>query len=174
VSRVVADGLPPHWEEPLPTLTGRAWAFGPRLTAADVLPDRVAAFTASEARRHLFADLDPTLAARIAPGDVLVTEEHAWAQPDRSAALPALAAAGIVALIGRVIAPVLERAALDAGIVAVVLDAPHFIHTGDRLRVDLEAAKVVNLSSGDRAAIRNLDETRRRALRVALAAAGRV
>jgi len=43
-----------------------------------------------------------------------------------------------------------------------------FVHTGDRIRIDLEAAKIVNLSSGDRAALRGLDERRRAALRALL------
>jgi 3-isopropylmalate dehydratase small subunit len=155
-------GRLPEWETPLPTLTGRAWAFGTRLAAHDVLPARFATANPAAARRHLFADLDAGLAARLAPGDVVVAEEHDDAA---GPALAALQAAGVVALVGRTFPPTLERAALAAGIVTVALDAPHFVHTGDRLRIDLEAAKVVNLSSGDRAAIRNLDERRRAALR---------
>jgi len=32
------------------------------------------------------------------------------------------------------------------------------IHTGERLRVDLEGSRVVNMSSGDRYPIRNVDD----------------
>lgn len=160
---------PPEWEETLPTLTGRAWAFGTRLDATHVLPSRFAAMSARGARPHLFADLAPSLAAAIVPGDVVVAEEHDGTAAAALPALGALHAAGVVALVGRAFAPSIERAALTAGIVTVTLDAPAFIHTGDRLRIDLEAAKVVNLSSGDRAAIRDLDEPRRAALRAMLA-----
>lgn len=161
-------GSQPEWERPLPTLTGRAWAFGMQLAATDVLPARFAAAGPSVSRRHLFADLDAGLAARLGAGDIVVAEEHEGTPAAARAALVALRAAGVVALVGRRFAPALEDGALAAGLVAVVLDAPTFIHTGDRIRIDLEAAKVVNLSSGDRAAIRNLDEPRRTALRAML------
>jgi len=155
----------PEWEEPLPTLTVRAWAFGTVLAATDVLPARFAVLTDREARAHLFADVDAGLAARLAPADVLVAEEH---HGDDQAARPALAAlrvAGVVALVGRRLSASITRAADAIGIVAVTVDAPAFIHTGDRLRIDLEAAKIVNLSSGDRAAIRNLTDAYRVVLR---------
>ncbi len=174
------DSAAAPWEEPLPTLTGRAWAFGTILTLADVLPPRFAALAATEARRHVLGDIDPEWAAHVAAGDVVCVEElHAGAHHDPApppladvdvAALIALAQAGVTALIAHRYAEGIEDAALAAGIVPVSLDAPAFMHTGDRVRVDLEAAKIVNLSSGDRAAIRNLDEPRRAAVRAMLRA----
>jgi 3-isopropylmalate dehydratase small subunit len=136
-----------------------------RLTSTDILPARFATASAAAARQYLFADLDGALAARIAPGDVVVAEVHHGTADAAAAALAALRASGVVAMAAREFAPAVEAAALAAGIVTVALDAPAFIHTGDRLRIDLEAAKVVNLSSGDRVAIRNLTDERRAALR---------
>ena len=163
------------WEEPLPTLTGRAWAFGTVLTLADVLPPRFA-----EARRRVLADIDPHWAAQVAAGDVICVEElHGGDEagapmlPQTAvAALAALAQTGVAALIAQRYAAHVEDAALAAGLVPVTLDAPAFMHTGDRVRLDLEAAKIVNLSSGDRAGIRNLDEPRRAAVRAMLRARG--
>jgi hypothetical protein len=48
--------------------------------------------------------------------------------------------------------------ALAHGLPAVEVNEALAIHTGARLRVDLEGARVVNLSSGDRYPIRNLSE----------------
>ena len=168
------------WEEPLPTVTGRAWAFGTVLTLADVLPPRFAALPPAEARRRVLADIDPHWAAQVAAGDVICVEElHGGDEagapmlPQTAvAALAALAQTGVAALIAQRYAPHVEDAALAAGIVPVTLDAPAFMHTGDRVRLDLEAAKIVNLSSGDRAGIRNLDEARRAAVRAMLRARG--
>lgn len=158
-----------EWEEPLPTLTGRAWAFGMVLTAADALPDRFAALPPAEAARRVFTDLDAALASRLTSGDVVVVEELRGAAGGE-AAFAALRAAGVVAIVARRFDAGVEDAVLAAGVVAVSLDAPAFIHTGDRVRIDLEAAKIVNLSSGDRAAVRNLDDHRRAALRALLRA----
>jgi 3-isopropylmalate/(R)-2-methylmalate dehydratase small subunit len=166
------DDTPPAWEEPLPTLRGRAWAFGMGLAATDVLPERFATASPTDARRHLFGDLDRSLAAALAPGDVLVAEEHHGGDATAGPALAALAAAGVIALAGRRFDPALERAAHAAGVVILALEAPGFIHTGDRLRIDLEDGKIVNLSSGDRAAIRNLTDAYRTALRAMLGSRG--
>jgi 3-isopropylmalate dehydratase small subunit len=157
----------PEWDDPLPTVAGRAWAFGVELSAENVLPRRFAHLPPNEARRHVFADIDTGLAVALTEGDIVVADEQ-HGDEDASAALMALRAAGVVARVARRFDPALERAALDAGIVPTTVDAPAFIRTRDRVRIDLEAAKVVNLSSGDRAAIRNLDERRRSALRAIL------
>ncbi len=156
------------WEEPLPTLTGRAWSFGIQLAAADVLPPRFATAPIAEARAGLFADVDPSFASRLAPGDVVVAEEHRGGETTRQG-LAALAAAGVIALVARRFDEPVVAAALAAGIAPVTLDAPAFMHTGDRVRIDLDAAKIVNLSSGDRAPIRNLDDGLRAAIRAMLA-----
>lgn len=159
------EGPRREWEEALPTITARAWSFGMPLAATQVLPRRFAAATAAAARTHLFADLDAALAARLGPGDVLVAEEHAGDDDAAAPALAALQAAGVRALIGRRAAPAVERAALAHGVLVLVVDAPASVRTGDRLRIDLDAAKIANLSSGDRAPIRNLGEAYRAAIR---------
>ena len=168
------NGVDDHtaWEEPLPTLTGRAWAFGIGLAASDVLPPRFARESPATAAAHLFGDVDATLAARLAPGDVIVAEEQRGDATVSPPALAALAAAGVIALVARQFDAAVVDAALAAGVTAVTLDAPAFIHTGDRVRIDLDAGKIVNLSSGDRAAIRNLDDGYRAALRMLFAGAG--
>ncbi len=155
----------PNVEEPLPTLPGRAWAFGLRLTAIDLLPARYARAELATARRRLFADLDPTLAERLAVDDVLVADAFDGTADAVRPALAAIAAAGVTSLVARAFAPVVAREAFAHGVLAVVVDAPAFIHTGDRLRLDFGAGKIVNLSSGDRAAIRNLDDATHAAIR---------
>jgi hypothetical protein len=165
VSRVT----PPDSVEPLPTLEGRAWSFGLRIDAAQILTPNCAELPASEARAHVFAEVDASIAPHIGDGDVVVAEEYGGELPLVRPALTALAAAGVAALIGRVIPAPYMVAAEETGLAVVLLDAPSFAHTGDRLRLDFDAGKVVNLSSGDRAPIRNLDEAARAQFRVALA-----
>jgi 3-isopropylmalate dehydratase small subunit len=165
----VPDATPPEWDDPLPTLEGRAWSFGLRLDAEHVLAARCAALHPAEACAHLFADVDGSIAAQIADGDVVVAEEYGGDPSLVRPAVAALAAAGVQALVGRTIRSDLATAAIDSGLVVLRLDTPCFAHTGDRLRLDLDAAKVVNLSSGDRAPIRNLDDAERAQLRRMLA-----
>jgi len=142
----------------LPVLTGRAWTFADDLQAADILPLRFAGLTVGDARIRLFADLDPSLASQLASGDVLVAGQNLGIGPGAAPAASALAAAGIVAVVGTTLAPDFSTAALAAGLAPLEVDAPSIFHTGQRLRLNLEGGTIANLSSGDRQPIRNFTE----------------
>jgi 3-isopropylmalate/(R)-2-methylmalate dehydratase small subunit len=146
-------------DEPrLPVLTGRALAFADRLGAADILPARFAALPPAAAARKLFADLDGGLAAGLAPGDVLVAGQQLGAGADGPAAARALAAAGFAAVVAGSFAAGFAEAVLAAALPPLEVDAPHVFHTGQRMRINLEAGTIANLSSGDRQPIRNLTD----------------
>jgi 3-isopropylmalate/(R)-2-methylmalate dehydratase small subunit len=142
----------------LPVVTGRAWTFADALQASDILPLAAAVLPPEAATARLFATLDPTLAARFEPGDVLVAGQHLGGGPGGLAAARALRAAGIVAVVAASYAAGFSDALLEAGVPALEVDAPTVFHTGHRLRINLEAGTIANLSSGDRQPVRNLTE----------------
>ncbi|HJQ85552.1 MAG TPA: hypothetical protein VKA21_15800 [Candidatus Binatia bacterium] len=149
----MAGGWP---ELRLPVLTGRAWTFADGLRAEDILPARFAALPASEGARGLFADLDGSLATAIRANDVLVAGQDLGAGPGGDAAARALASAGVIAVVAGSFAAGFEEAVLAAGLPPLEVDAPAIFHTGQRLRLNLEAGTIANLSSGDRLPVRNL------------------
>src|SRR6185369_8068221 len=104
---------------------------------------------------------DTTIGVPLGENDVVVAEEIVGTRGLAESTLAALASAGILALVAGRFAPCIRLAAQAHGIPTLVVDTPSFLRTGDRVRLDLDAAKIVNLSSGDRAAIRNLDDTGR-------------
>jgi 3-isopropylmalate/(R)-2-methylmalate dehydratase small subunit len=142
----------------LPVLTGRAWAFADRLAAADILPARFARLPAAEGARRLFADLDAALAGQLRPGDVLVAGQHLGGGAGGTEAARALAAAGMIAVVAGSFAPGFAEAVLAAGLPPLEVDAPAIFHTGQRMRLNIEAGTIANLSSGDRQPVRNLSE----------------
>ena len=142
----------------LPVLTGRAWAFADNLASTDILPERFAALPPSDAAAHLFADLDPGLAAELRAGDVLVGGQNLGGGAQVRAAAQALRAAGVIAVVAGSFAPGFEAAIVTAGMAPLEVDAPAIFHTGQRLRLNLEAGTIANLSSGDRQPVRNLTE----------------
>ena len=142
----------------LPVLTGRAWTFADALGAADILPLRFATLAPADAARGLFADLDATLASRLASGDVLVGGQDLGHGAGGAAAARALAAAGFVAVVAASFADGFDEHCLDARLPALEVDAPAIFHTGQRMRLNLEAGTIANLSSGDRLPVRNLTE----------------
>jgi len=111
-----------------------------------------------DAANRLFADLDPNLAAQLRRGDVLVAGQALGAGGGGGAAARALAAAGMIAVVAGSFAAGFAEAALAAGLPPLEVDAPQIFHTGQRLRLNLEAGTIANLSSGDRQPIRNLGE----------------
>ena len=142
----------------LPVRSGRAWSFTDGLRASDVLPLRFGTLAPSEGREKLVADLDTALAGRIAAGDVLVAGHALGTGEGALAAARALAAAGIGAVVAASFAAGFDEALLECGVPPLAVDAPAIFHTGQRLRINLEAGTIANLSSGDRQPIRNLTE----------------
>lgn len=142
--------------------------FGLGLTGTDILSAACAHLPPTDARRHLFEDIDPALAARLGTGDVIVAEELTGTAATARPAIAALAAAGVTAIVTRSVTPEMTLAARAESVVALIVDTPSFLRTNDRVRLDLDAAKIVNLSSGDRVAIRNLDDDARACLQLAL------
>ena len=75
-----------------------------------------------------------------------------------AAAARALAAAGVIAVVAGSFAEGFAEAVLAAGVPPLEVDAPAIFHSGQRMRLNLEAGTIANLSSGDRQPIRNLTD----------------
>jgi 3-isopropylmalate dehydratase small subunit len=153
----------------VPTLFGVALTFADHLAASDVLPLRFATVSADAAATHLFADLDPGLAARVERGGILVAGHRLGHGGGGSAAAGALAKAGFVAIVAASYADGFDAHCLDAGLPPLEVDAPSVFHTGQRVRINCEAGTIANLSSGDRQPIRNATEAMLARLRALLA-----
>lgn len=152
--------LPPRADgvlepEELPYLFGRAWRFGDRVSGELILPARHRARDIGIGR-FVMSGIDPEFAAKMRPGDFVAAGiEFGWGPAVRPAAR-ALRAAGVGAVICTSFAADFFAAATDLGLPVLQVEETAAIQTGDRLRVDIEGHKVVNLSSGDRYVIRNL------------------
>jgi 3-isopropylmalate/(R)-2-methylmalate dehydratase small subunit len=137
----------------LPYLHGRAWKFGDRVSCEQILPARHRAHDFGVGR-FAMSGLDPEFSSQARPGDFLAAGVEFGRGEGIGAAVRALRRFGIGAVICRSFAG--DFAATDLGLPALQVEETAAIKTGDRLRVDVEGHKVVNLSSGDRYVIRNL------------------
>lgn len=144
------------WPRRCAVLTGCAWALGLGVTAEMILPR--AHRDAAAPARYLMAGIDPDFPARVSRGDIVVGGDDFAAGTEDDAGVCALLAAGIAATVASSYDPQFARFALARGLPAVAVNEALAIHTGERLRVDLEGSRVVNMSSGDRYPIRNVDE----------------
>jgi 3-isopropylmalate/(R)-2-methylmalate dehydratase small subunit len=139
-------------------MSGRAWVFGDRVACRQVLAEEYLDQDAAAASAFVMASLDPEFARNVAPGDFIVAGTHFAAAATHRIIPAALQRLGIAAVIARSFEPFFLRAALNIGLPALVVEETAAVKTGDRLRVDIEAHIVANLSSGDRYVIRNVDD----------------
>jgi 3-isopropylmalate/(R)-2-methylmalate dehydratase small subunit len=136
----------------LPYLVGRAWRLGDGIGADDILPAGAAGVDIAASRQVLRA-VAPGLALQ--PGDFLVAGLD-FGGGATAATARALRLIGAGAVIARSFGEPFVRCALHIGLPPLQVEETGAIKQGDRLRVDIEGHKVVNLSSGDRHVIRNI------------------
>ncbi len=92
---------------------------------------------------HVLEDLDPTFAATVQPGDILVAGNNFGCGSSREQAPLALKAAGVSAVIARSFARIFFRNAINVGLPVIEVDW-HFIESGDALSIDLVNGLVTN------------------------------
>src|SRR5215468_5050239 len=137
----------------LPYLVGRAWKLGDGVDAGHILAPALAGHELSRAAPVLSGALPATA---LQPGDFIVAGLDFGCGDATRATVRALRSIGAGAVIARSFGAQFERCALDVGLPALTVEETAAIKTGDRLRVDIEGHKVVNLSSGDRYVIRKI------------------
>ncbi|HXJ35410.1 MAG TPA: hypothetical protein VMS22_15360 [Candidatus Eisenbacteria bacterium] len=142
----------------VPVLFGHAIAFADNLGASDILPPRASSLPPAQAAHGLFADLGGGLVARLEAGTVLVAGQRLGHGEGGAAAARALGAAGFIAVVASSFADGFDEHCLAARLPPFEVDAPFVFHTGQRMRINAEAATIANLSSGDRQPIRNATE----------------
>jgi 3-isopropylmalate/(R)-2-methylmalate dehydratase small subunit len=129
---------------------GTAWRLGDHIDTDLIIPARylVTADPAVLAPR-CFEDLDPTLAARIQPGDLLVAGENFGQGSSREHAPIALKGLGIACVIARSYARIFYRNAFNIGLPLLECQDLHAItQSGDRIAVDHATGQITNETRG--------------------------
>jgi 3-isopropylmalate/(R)-2-methylmalate dehydratase small subunit len=96
---------------------------------------------------HCLEDLDPDFARRVQPGDFVVGGRNFGCGSSREYAPRVLQALGVQAVLARSFARIFFRNAINIGFPAVETETDG-IAAGDRLRLDLAAGTIVNLTRG--------------------------
>lgn len=98
---------------------------------------------------HLMEGLDPDFSSRIKTGDIIVAGENFGSGSSREHAPLAIKGAGVACVIASSFARIFFRNAVNVGL--PILESPEVvdaIEEGDRLRVDLAAGTIENLTAG--------------------------
>jgi 3-isopropylmalate/(R)-2-methylmalate dehydratase small subunit len=103
----------------------------------------------AELAQHAMEDIDAEFVDRVQPGDVIVAGENFGCGSSREHAPVAIKAAGVAVVVAASFARIFYRNAINTGLPIVVCpEAAGAAQAGDRLRVDIAAGTVENLTRG--------------------------
>jgi len=128
---------------------GTCWKFGHNIPTDEITPTSVVWKSFSEMAKHVFESLNPNFAANVQKGDIIVAGRNFGCSSGRAIAAKAIKATGAGAVVADQFARTFYRNGHEVGL--PILQAPgihDLVETGDRLRVDIENGRVLNLKSG--------------------------
>jgi len=103
----------------------------------------------AELAKHAMEDIDAGFVDRVRPGDIIVADENFGCGSSREHAPVAIKHAGVSVVVAASFARIFYRNAINTGLPIVVCpEAAAAAQTGDRLKVDLAAGTVENLTRG--------------------------
>jgi len=103
----------------------------------------------AELARHCMEDIDASFVSTVKPGDIIVAHENFGCGSSREHAPVAIKASGVSVVVAASFARIFYRNAINTGLPIVVCPvAAAGAKAGDRLRVDLVAGTVENLTQG--------------------------
>ena len=125
-------------------ISGRVVRLGDDVDTDVLLPGAYLNVTdAEELGRHLLEGYDPEVAARVAPGDVIVAGRNMGAGSSREHAVIALQARGVQAVVAESFARIFLRNCLNLGLPAIEqAEAARALADGETVRLDLAAGTV--------------------------------
>jgi len=131
-------------------LTGKAFKFGDNISTDHIIPGRLAHLRSnlSELAKHVMEDADPTFAARVKPGDFVVTGTNFGLGSSREHAPLVIKMAGVSAILAKSVARIFFRNAINLGL-PVLLCQTDSINDGDELEVDLKAGTIWDMTNGN-------------------------
>ena len=131
-------------------LRGHAWTFGRDVDTDLIIPARYLNMkTAEELAAHVMEDADPTFSTKVKPGDIVVAKENFGCGSSREHAPIAIKGAGVSVVIAKSFARIFYRNAFNTGLPIVICpEAAREVKAGDRVRVDVAAGTVEDLSTG--------------------------
>jgi 3-isopropylmalate/(R)-2-methylmalate dehydratase small subunit len=132
------------------SIEGNAHVLGDHVDTDAIIPaTHLVSHDPVELGRHLLEGLDPDFPSRKKEGDIIVAGMNFGSGSSREHAPLAIKGAGVACVIARSFARIFFRSAINVGL--PILESPEIVEAtreGDRLRIDLAAGIVENLTTG--------------------------
>ncbi|MEW6770390.1 MAG: 3-isopropylmalate dehydratase small subunit [Bacillota bacterium] len=130
-------------------LEGTVFRFGDNIDTDLIIPARyLNTSDPAELARHCMEDADPTFAARVQPGDIIVAGANFGCGSSREHAPVAIKAAGVACVIARSFARIFYRNAFNIGLPILECPEAEAIAPKSRVRVDLETGRITVVDTG--------------------------
>jgi 3-isopropylmalate/(R)-2-methylmalate dehydratase small subunit len=133
------------------SIRGRAWKYGDNVNTDVLFPGKYT-YTVSERAdiaAHALEDLDPSFAANVRAGDIVVAGRNFGCGSSREQAATCLVYNGVGALVAESFSRIFYRNALNNGLLAIACPpAAHAISPGEAVEVDLSAG-VIRCAAGE-------------------------
>lgn len=132
------------------SIRGRVWKYGDNVDTDAIIPARYLNTTSErELAAHCMEDLDPSFAANVRPGDILVAGKNFGCGSSREHAPVALKASGIACVVAESFARIFFRNAINIGLpILECPEAAQATETGHTLEIDLGKGLIRNLDTG--------------------------
>jgi 3-isopropylmalate/(R)-2-methylmalate dehydratase small subunit len=99
--------------------------------------------TVEDMAKHIFEDIDPTLASRIKPGDIVVAGKNFGCGSSREQAPRVMVAAGISAVIAKSFARIFFRNAINVGLPVLTVEEKFVDSTSDDDLIEIDLARSI-------------------------------
>ena len=133
-------------------IEGNVWKFGDDISTDLIISGKYKFKTLDMGKlsKHAMEGADPDFSEKANEGDVIVAGENFGCGSSREQAPLVLKELGIGAIISKFFARIFFRNAINVGIPVIESEEiPEKTSEGDNLKVDLEAGKVENLTTGE-------------------------
>jgi 3-isopropylmalate/(R)-2-methylmalate dehydratase small subunit len=124
----------------------RVWVYGDNVNTDVIFPGKYTynLKTPEEIASHALEDLDPTFAANVQPGDVIVAGRNWGMGSSREQAVTCLKYVGVGAIIAASFAGIYFRNCINQGLLPVVCpDLRDGVQTGDTITIDRAAGQII-------------------------------
>lgn len=132
-------------------LEGKVWRYGDNIDTDVIIPARyLNSFDPKELASHCMVDIDETFAQNVVEGDIMVGGKNFGCGSSREHAPIAIKAAGVPVIVAANFARIFYRNGINIGLPLLEIgDAVEKIKAGDKLRIDVNAGTVENVTTGD-------------------------
>ena len=128
------------------SFSGKVWKYGDNVNTDVIFPGKYTYTLREPAEwaKHALEDLDPSFAANVQPGDIIVGGKNWGSGSSREQAVGCLKAAGVQAIVAASFARIFFRNAVNNGLLPVACpEAVAAIQPGETIAIDLDRCVVI-------------------------------